>query len=164
MSKKRKTIIHIFFILGIVITIIGRVVDSARYPNWLMSAIAPDYVSAKKALTDLEQDERIGLTSHHEGFQRLIDKWPNLSNEDAVQFIGRSVAFIDLKPKMKDDIELIAYDKEKNEIKERWKVSEASAALESIIEKRLFFIGGILFSIGIAIWVVNHFMSSTAES
>ena len=164
MSKKLKIAVQFLFIVGIVITITGWFFDRAKSFNWLVSVIAPDYVSAKQALSDLEQNEKIGLTSHHEGFKILVEKWPNLNNKDSVRFIGRSVAFITFGSVVSNDIELIARDKDQNEIKERWKMSEASVAIESIIERKLFAIGGILFWFGIIVSIGSHIISSRADS
>jgi hypothetical protein len=164
MSKKLKITVHIIFVLGVVITITGWFFDRAKSFNWLVSFIAPDYVSAKQALNDLKQNEKIGLTPYHEGFQFLLDKWPNLSNKDSVCFIGRSVAFISFKPEISNDIELIAYDKDKNEVKERWIISEASVAIEGLIERKLFSIGCVLFWFGIAVSIVSYLVSSRANS
>lgn len=160
MSKRLKITVHALFVLGIVITITGWFFDRAKSLNWVMSVIAPNYVSAKQALTDLKQNDKIGLTFQHEAFQILLDKWPKLSNKDSVRFIKRSIAFIAFKPEISNDIELIACDKDMNEIKERWRMSEASIAIESIIEGRLFSIGGTLFCIGIIVSAVSHVISS----
>ncbi len=164
MSKKIKITLQVLFVVGIVITITGWFFDRAKSFNWLVSIVAPDYVSAKRALSDLEQNERIGITSNHEGFKFLVNKWPNLNDKDSVRYIGRSVAFISFKSTISNDLQLIARDKDQNEIKERWKMSEASALVESIIDRKLFAFGGFLFWFGIIVSIGSHVITSITES
>lgn len=164
MRKRTKNTLHVLFVIGIVITVTGWFFDRAKSFNWLVSIVAPDYISAKRALSDLEQNERIGLTSNREGFKFLVDEWPNLNDEDSVRYIAGSVAFIAFTPSISNDIELIARDKDQIEIKERWNMSEASAVVESIIDGKLFAFGGFLFGFGIIVSIGSHLITSLTDS
>lgn len=153
-------LIHISFIIGIIIAIIGWFFNHASSFNWLILMIASNYIFAKRALGDLEKDQKIALTKHHEGFKILLDKWPNLHNKDSVEYIGRSVAFVSFGAQAKNDIQIIAYDTNKNEIKERWSILGARSELEKIAENKLFKIGAIFFWSGISISIASHIISS----
>jgi len=164
MKKKIKIALHVLFIVGIVITITGWFFDRAKSFNFLVSIISPDYVSAKRALSDLDQNKNILLTYNHEGFEFLIDKWPNLNNKNTVRYIGRSVAFIEFGSKVSNDIELIAKDKDENKIDETWRMSEATAVVESIIDRKLSLLGGFLFWLGIVVSISSYLITSITES
>ena len=114
-----KKMINIVFIIGIIIMIIGWFFDRAKSFNWLMIRIAHSYVSAQKALEDLKGNPKVALTKHHEGFQILINKWPNLDDTNSAKYIGRTTAFLSFGAQVKNDIELVLYDKKKKEIKNR---------------------------------------------
>lgn len=164
MSSKITNLLHALFIVGIIFTITGWFFDRAKSFNFLLSWISPEYVFAQQALADLKKDQKIALTKNHEGFEVLLKKWPDLSEKESVVYIGRSVAYMSFGPEMSSDIEIIAFDKDQNEIKNRWAMSNANATFESIIDKKLFIIGTILFWFGIVISVVSHILSSSNNS
>ena len=157
-------IINALFLIGIILAIVGWFFDRAKLFNWLMMKIAPDYIFAQKALEDLKKDPKIALTKHHEGFQILLERWPNLSNKDSVEYIGRTAAFVSFGAQVKNDIQLIAYDNENKEIRERWSISNATVVIEEIVERRLFKIGAILFWIGIVVSIASHIISLKTNS
>jgi hypothetical protein len=157
-------IIHIFFIIGILISIVGWFLDRANKFKWLMLKIAPDCIFAQRALDSLEADQKIGLTKNHKGFQILLNKWPNLISKQSVEYIGRSLAFIEFGPQVKNDIQLIAYDKEEKEVKERWSMLDARSSIEKILEKKLFKQGVYLFWFGIAVSVISYIISININS
>ena len=154
-----KKMLNIIFIIGIIFTIIGWFFDKATSFDWLMIKIAPDYVFAQKALSDLKENPKIALTRQHKGFKILLDKWPNLEGKDSVEYIGRTVAFVSFGSQIKNDIELVLYDKGQKEIKKRWNISEAESVLEKMIETRLFKIGAFLFWGGIIVSIISHIVS-----
>jgi len=164
MKKKIKITLHVLFVVGIVITITGRYFDNAKSFNWLVSIIAPDCVSAKRALSDLEENRNILLTYNHKGFEFLIDKWPNLNDKNSVRYIGRGPPFIKAGSTISNDIALIAKDKDQNEIKELWIMSEASAVVDSIINRKLSLVGGFLFWLGIIVSIGSYVTTSITES
>jgi len=162
--RRLKAMIHVLFVFGVVVTVIGWFFDRAKSFDLLMSSAAPDYVSGTKALRDLKKDARINLTSRHEGFQVLLDKWPNLTDRDAVEFIGRSAAFLGFGSQVSSDIELIARDKRRNKVGSRWRMSAAEARIESIAEKSLFATGTMIFWVGLSISVVSHIVNAVTDS
>ncbi|GEM_PF-878242 len=157
-------IMHIIFTSGILISIVGWFLDRANKFQWLMLKIAPDCIFAQKALDSLEADQKISLTKNDEGFQILLNKWPDLISKQSVEYIGRSVAFVSLGPQVRNDIELIAYDKEQKEVKERWGLLDARSSIEKISEKKLFKLGACLFLLGIALAVFSYIISINITS
>jgi len=154
----------VLFVVGIVITIAGWFFDRAKSFDLLASIIAPDYLPAKQALSDLEQNKNILLTPNHEGFEILVDTWPNLDDKNSVRYIGRGPAYIKFGSTVSNDIALVAKNKDQNNIKEIWIMSEASAVVESMIDKKLSLIGGFLFGFGIIVTICSRVIDSKTGS
>lgn len=159
-----KKILHILFIFGILIIIVGWFFEHAQSFRWFMLKIAPEYVYSKDILDTLEQNEKIVITKEHPGFDYLLSKWPKLSARDQVEYIGRSIAYFEFGPKNKADIELIAYDSKEKEIKERWKYSEARSNIEKLRENMLFHYSGFIFFIGIIFTILSYILNEVIEN
>ncbi len=99
-----------------------------------MAKVARDYVATKKSLEILKNNPKVALTKEDEGFTILLNKWPNLKEKSSVEYIGRTVAFVSFGPQVKNDIQLVLYDKNEEEIKNRWNMSEVEEILERIID------------------------------
>lgn len=153
-------LVHSLFIAGIVVTIIGWFFENAKRFKWLMLRIAPEYILGKNALDDLEKDQKTALTKNHEGFNVLLEKWPNLQEKNNVEYIGRSVAFISFGSQVKNDIQLIPYDSNQKEIPNRWSFLEAREKIEEISERKLFRIGTFLFWCGLLLSAISYIVGS----
>lgn len=125
-----------------------------------MLRIAPEYIFGKKALDDLEKDQKTALTKNHEGFNVLLGKWPNLQNMDEVEYIGRSVAFISFGSQVMNDIQLIPYDSNQKEIPNRWSFIEAREKIDEISDRKLFRMGAFLFWGGILLSIISYILGS----
>ena len=81
----------------------------------------------------------------------LLEKWPELSDRSPIALIGRSVAFMELGPVVKNDFELIAMDENHNEVEPRWSEISARETLTQQNHRKLHRIGTGTFFVGIAI-------------
>ena len=157
-------ILHILFTSGIIISIVGWFLDRANKFQWLMLKISPDSVYALMALDDLTKDTKISLTQKHKGFNPLLKKWPDLKNKSRIEYIGRSVAFMSFGPEVKNDIQLITYDKDQKKIENVWSISEARCSFQNMSENKLFKMGTALFGFGLAITVISYIMGINKDS
>ena len=148
--------LFLLFIIGIILAILGWFFDRVSYFPWLMRKISPDYVNSINALDTLAANKKHALTPFHPGFNALLERWPNLSKKLSVVLIGRSVAYMAFGEQVKGDFELIAFDKDNAEIKPRWKESAARSLFVDEEDKKIFWIGTVVFFNGLGIAFVSR--------
>jgi hypothetical protein len=143
------------FVLGNILAILGWFFDRTREIDWLARVMVRDYVYGSRALDDLATDPKRAILPSHLGFNVLLTRWPNLPNKKAVASIGRSIAFTEFGPEVKNDIELIALDQALNHLESRWLFSSARQELQKQADKRIFIFGTIMFFLGIAVSIAS---------
>ena len=146
---KIKWFLFSLFIIGIILAILGWLFDRVSHFPWLMRKISPDYVNGINVLDTLAENEKHAITTFHPGFNVILERWQGLNRKSLVTLIGRSVAYVGFGPQVTSDFELIAYDKDRSEITPRWKNSSARSLFVDEQNKRLFWIGTVVF---LAVW------------
>jgi uncharacterized BrkB/YihY/UPF0761 family membrane protein len=143
------------FALGLLIAVFGWFFDRAANFSFLLKRIAPDYVHGINALGILAYNNKRALTSRHRGFIVLLSRWPDHPLISSVAFIGRSVAYMEFGPRVKNDFQLILRDAQQNEINPSWSEANARNSLENELNRKLFTIGTIIFFTGISVSFVS---------
>ncbi|MBI3914670.1 MAG: hypothetical protein HY327_10865 [Chloroflexi bacterium] len=142
-------------ILGVALSIVGWLFDRLSKLNWLMRLVASEQANALQALELLAQNDKHLLLSGHPGFKVLVAHWPGMSNRNTITGIGRSVAFIEFGGQVKNDFELIAHSGDEQKIDPRWRFSQAQQAINAELDKKVFWGGTIVFSLGIVISLIS---------
>lgn len=142
-------------LLGIGIAIIGWLFDRLSQIDWLLKRVNPRYYHGTQALRLLAENERRALLPKHPGFHILLELWPSTMPVGSVALLGRSVAFVEFGPTVSNDFELIKYDSARNEVSTRWKYSEAIKKLSEAHHKNIFWLGTVVFFLGITITLIS---------
>src|SRR5215216_554670 len=93
-------------LFGLILAIVGYLLDHVAHFPWLMEKLAPQYVKGTHALDDLAEHEHNVLTSAHPGFPVLLQRWPTPHEKERVALIGRGPAYMNLLHAVKHDIQL----------------------------------------------------------
>lgn len=138
--------------LGLLISVIGWAFDRSTQIPWLHQWVDEDHYEGIDALEALSQNEKRALLPVHPGFWVLLQHWPSPVDITHVNQLRRSVAFTEFGPQIVNDFEIIAYDATQNEQQgERWRYSAAKTLLTEAYERKVFWLGAVVFFIGIAI-------------
>ena len=144
-------LLFILSLVGLLVTLFGWLFDRALDISWVARLIAPAYFHAKAVLNQLEGNSRLAITADERGCVELLKRWPGLADITSVGMISRSIAFMSFGPTVTPEIELIARRADKSEILPRWRMAAARHDLEHEAKTRVFRVGAIVFSIGLAI-------------
>ncbi|MGH7871598.1 MAG: hypothetical protein ACREQO_05200 [Candidatus Binatia bacterium] len=148
----------VIFFGGIALTILGWLFARVIQARWLLMLVTPDYVKGMTVLNELASNEKFVATVKRPGVRVLLNVWPGLADKGHVESIQRSVAYMVFGPNVKDDIDLIARDNDENEVGGKWTYSEARKVLIASRDKRLFWIGTLVFFAGMAITVTTGWL------
>jgi len=139
-------------LFGLILAIVGYLLDHVVHFPWLMRILAPGYIKGTHALDQLAEHEHNAISVQHPGFSTLWEKWPTPNVEkESVAFVGRGPAFMQLLHNVKHDIALFLVDEHKNVIGQSWLYSEARAALSEEMNRNIFRIGTTTFFAGVTI-------------
>jgi len=151
-------VLLILSVFGIMLAIIGWGFDKATNFDFLIKRISPDYVDGINALDLLSENPARNLNSKHPGFTVLLDRWPDNPEKRFVFFISRSVAYIELGPRIKNDFQLILRDQQHNEIKPCWSEVAARSKLVDELNRKILKFGAIIFCLGVAISLISSIL------
>jgi len=139
---------------GVALSVIGWLFDRITNLPLLLKMISPDYLYGTEALRLLAANDRRHLLSTHRGFQVLLNRWPH-SYSDQAASIGRSVAFTEFGAQITNDFELRLCDATQADIAQRWSLTLAQKQLDAELEKRTFWLGTVVFFVGIVITLAS---------
>jgi hypothetical protein len=145
-------------VVGLILTIVGWFFDRLVHFPVLERLIDKEACGAIDALGLLASDDRCGLLPELPGFRVIIAAWPNLSSSASASIIARSVAFVQFGPTVENHFELIARSAEDVELPPRWRYAPAMECFKGKIERRVFWLGTVVFWIGIALSLVAGLM------
>jgi len=131
------------------LAVIGWFLDKAFRFKWLMKKYFSDQSNGIDALDFLASNVQHTVTLEHLGFSVIMERWPQAKEKDLVRYIGRGPAFIKFGSQIENDFAIVMYDEDKNKIEPVWTESSARHALVEEIDKRLFWIGKVVFFGGI---------------
>jgi hypothetical protein len=139
-------------LFGLILAIVGYLLDHVVHFPWLMRILASEYVKGSRALDHLAEHEHNAISAQHPGFPTLWEKWP-ISNveKESVAFVGRGPAYMNLLHNVTNDIQLFLVDEHRNAIGQFWLYSEARAALSEEMNRRIFRIGTTTFFAGVTV-------------
>lgn len=153
-----KCLLFSLFIFGLILAVIGWFFEKVFHFTWLMKKFFPDQLDGLNALDFLSSDVKHRISEEYTGFRVILERWPQPGNTDSVQFIGRGPAYIKFGSQVENDFVLIMYDEGKNKIEPSWTESSARIMILKEIDKKLFWIGKIIFFCGIAISIISGLM------
>ena len=143
------------FLVGLILAIIGWFFEKAFRFDWLINKFFPNQSKGLKALNFLASNIKHEITKEHPGFNVIIERWSQKGDEASVEYIGRGPAYIKFGSRVENDFAVVAYDKNKNKIEPVWTESSARHVLLEEIDKRLFWIGKVIFFSGILLSFVS---------
>ena len=143
------------FIFGLILAVIGWFFEKAFRFAWLMKKFFPYQLNGLNALDFLASNVKHGITEENPGFRVILERWPQPGDKDSVQSIGRGPAYIKFGSRVENDFALVMYNEEKNKIDPVWTESSARHVLIQEIDKKLFWIGKVIFFCGIVISLIS---------
>jgi len=141
----------LLLIVGLSLAIAGWFCDRLNNFPTLERLLAKRARDAIDALNLLATNNRHELFPAHPGFSVIVAAWPGLSGDANVAVIGRSVAYVQFGPTVENHFELIARSIENAELPPRWRYATAIELFKGQIAKRVFWLGAVIFWVGIAV-------------
>lgn len=154
-----KSLLFSLFIFGIILAVIGWFFEKAFRFAWLMKRFFPDQLNGINALDFLGSNVKHEITPENQGFGVILERWPQPGDKDSVRYIGRGPAYIKFGSRVENDFALVMYDEDKNKIEPIWTESSARHVLHQEIDKKLFWIGKVIFFSGIVISFVSGLLN-----
>lgn len=143
------------FIFGLILAVIGWFFEKAFRFAWLIKKFFPDQLNGLNALDFLASNVKHGITGENQGFSIILERWPQPENKESVQYIKRGPAYIKFGSQVENDFALVMYNEDMNKIEPVWTESSARHVLLQEIDKKLFWIGKVIFFCGIVISLVS---------
>ncbi len=149
-------ILLILSIVGALLSVVGWVIDHAFKLQWLRRRFFSRADIALRELDVLQANPQLGIRRSEPAFAVLSSVWPNFPSSPTIQAIGRTVAYVEFGPEVKNQIGLTLFDDKLVRVEGHdWTISGAEDALVAPIKKSLRRIGITVFFIGITITVAS---------
>ena len=149
-------ILLILSIAGALLSIVGWVIERAFKLEWLRRRFCAKADTALRVLDELRANPKLGLERDDPAFAVLSSAWPRFPSSPPIRAIGRTVAYVEFGPEVKNQIGLTLFDEKLVRVEGYdWTIAGAEDALVAPIEKRFRYIGITIFFIGVAITVVT---------
>jgi len=120
-----------------------------------MKKFFPHQLNGLNTLNFLASNVKHRISQEHQGFNVILERWPQPDDKDSVRYIGRGPAYIKFGSRVENDFALVMYDKDNNRIEPVWTESSARHLILEEIDKRLFWIGKVIFFGGILLSFVS---------
>jgi hypothetical protein len=140
---------------GALLSVAGWAIERAFRFEWLRRLLCPKADIALRALDALRANPKLGFTHDDPAFVVLASVWPRFPHTLGIHAIGRTVAFVEFGPEVKNQIGLTLFDQKLNRIEGYdWTFAAATDALIAPTEKRFRYVGTTVFIVGITLTVV----------